>query len=99
MSPEDPDPFVEERLALSLLHSESQLDILMLVEKAGSPTVLELTHMSGKAASSVSRLRDSLEANGLIAAASDPLDARRKYLSLTEKGKRVLAAVRKRKKA
>lgn len=50
--------------------------------------VLKITHVS------VSQARQSLEKAGIVTSQSDPEDARRKILTLTEEGQRLVAKLR-----
>ena len=62
----------------------SQVGVLLRLEKGGPATVSSLARAEGMRPQSMSSVVATLEAAGLVTAASDPTDKRQSLLSLTE---------------
>jgi len=74
--------------------SLNEFRLLMTIGAMGSTASHEVAEMTGVNVMSVSRAVAALERNGRIKVETDPLNRRRKTLSLTEEGKRLYAIMR-----
>ncbi|MYX09196.1 winged helix DNA-binding protein [Streptomyces sp. SID8375] len=73
--------------------SYSRFLALTLVRELGTPTQRALADCLGVTEPSVSRMTAALAAEGLLDAQPDPAGGRRRRLSLTEKGVRLVTSV------
>jgi DNA-binding MarR family transcriptional regulator len=68
--------------------------VLNLLDRFGPLGVVQLAQAMGVTHVAVSQVREALERAGLIALAPDPADARRRLLSLSAKGRDLVARLR-----
>jgi DNA-binding MarR family transcriptional regulator len=74
--------------------TQSRLSALASVDRSGPLSMGALAAAEGVAASTMTRLVDSLEADGLVARLPDSKDRRVARIQATERGSRLLRAMR-----
>lgn len=74
--------------------SVNEFRLLMTIGSLGRSASHELAELTGVNVMSVSRAVATLERHGRIAVVRDPANRRRKWLTLTEEGRRLYAAMR-----
>jgi DNA-binding MarR family transcriptional regulator len=103
--PTPPELSSRVRLAVGRLHrrfrqlvptgvTQSRLSALASVDRSGPLSIGALAAAEGVAASTMTRLVDSLEADGLVARVSDSKDRRVARIQATEQGSRLLGDLR-----
>src|SRR4051812_24348826 len=72
----------------------AQLGVLFVIAHRGTQTVKELAQQFGMTSSAATQLANGLVKGKLLARAIDTKDRRKSHLTLTAKGKKVLAEAR-----
>jgi len=73
-----------------------QLATLLLLDEGGELTIKQVTEILGRSVSATSRLLDQLVERGMVSRREDERDRRAKRVSITEKGRTLIASLEQR---
>ena len=85
---------MSNELIKDLSTSKSKQEIIRLLASGGATSISEIAKKIGRDKSTISRHADELEEAGLIYRKMGPLNKRKRYLSLTDKGQEAARRLR-----
>ena len=77
-------------------YSLPQLATLLLLDEEGELTIKQVTEILGRSVSATSRLLDQLVERGMVSRREDEHDRRSKRITITEKGRKLIATLEER---